>query len=142
MVRKLAMALSKADPPYVASQISSTKGTDSKRKQKTASFTRYYLTEQNFDRWPRTAILLLECRAFPRDENGNISAKEFAEHLKANHGFSDTQFKEDWDYVLAREYIHAYESGVSVGIRIDAELQWLEILARAHRAKSPPKANA
>jgi hypothetical protein len=136
MVRKLAMALSKADPSYIVSQISSHKGTDSGGKRKTVSLTRYRLTEQNFVRWPRTAVFLLQCRGFRRDENGNITKEKFAEHLKVNHGFTDAEFNEDWNFVLARNYIHEYESGFSTGLRIDAELQWLELLARAHKAKS------
>jgi hypothetical protein len=135
MVRKLAMTLSKSDRPYVESQTSSFKRTDSGGKQRTVSLTRYRLTEKNFVRWPRTAVFLLQSRGFGRDENGTIGVREFADHLRMNHGFTDAQFEEDWDYVLPREYIHEYGSRFSTGLRIDTELEWLELLARAHKAK-------
>lgn len=139
MVRKLAMALSKADPPYVESQIFPSKRTGAEDRRKTVNFTRYRLTEKNFVRWPRTGVFLLECRNFARDENGTIGILEFADHLKINHGFTDMEFKEDWEYVLPREYIHLYGARFSTGRRIDAELQWLDLLARARGAKTSPR---
>jgi hypothetical protein len=136
MVRKLAMALSKADPAYLVSQTSSGR-TKSGKQKRTATFTRYYLTEQEFVRWPRTARFLLECRSFPRDENANVSKEQFAEHLKSEHGFTNEKFQEDWDYVLERKYITVYPSGFSPSLRIEAELQWLELLAREHQPQAP-----
>jgi hypothetical protein len=142
MVRKLAMGLSRAECPYVGSQNSPTKKTDAVGNHRTVSFTRYYLTEKKFVKWPRTAVFLMECRSFRRDENGTIAKQEFADWLKVKHGFNDVEFKEDWRYVLPRGYIHEYGSKFSTGRRIEAEREWLELLAREHKAKSTPRRSA
>ena len=47
-------------------------------------------------------------------------------------------FAEDWEYVLKLGYVHRYGSGVSPGRRIDAEEQWLELLAREYTGTPPP----
>jgi hypothetical protein len=72
----------------------------------------------------------LQCKTFRRDENATIGIQEFREYLKTSHRFTDALFKEDWDFVLPQEYIHKYGARFSTGRRIDAELQWLELLAR------------
>jgi hypothetical protein len=136
MVRKLAMMLSRCDPPFVESQSSSARSEISKPKQRTVTVTRYYLTEQSFVRWPRTARLLLECKRFPCDVNGNVSKGHFAAHLKGKYGFTQKKIEEDLAYTIERDYITQYPSGLSPGLRIEAELQWLELLAREHQPKN------
>jgi hypothetical protein len=79
-------------------------------------------------------VFLLECRGFPRDENTTIGIKEIAGRLKEKHGFSDAEFKEDWDYIVERKYIHKYRARFSTDLRIDAELEWLVLLAREYKA--------
>lgn len=131
MVRKLASDLSKLG--LLESLSSSARRSSGNKKRQTVSATRYHLAEGTFVNWPRTAVFLLECRKFKRDENGNVSREGFADHLRTSYGFTDEAFEEDWGYLLERNYINSYPSGFSAAIRIEAELQWLQLLAREHQ---------
>jgi hypothetical protein len=133
MVRKMAMILSKADPPYIVLQTCSESRGVEKGKRKIVSFTRYFLTENVFVKWPRDGIFLLEARRFEHDQNGTKSIAAFREHLKANHNFTDAMFEEDWPYVVEREYLHVYGDRFVHGLRLDNELEWLELMAIEHK---------
>jgi hypothetical protein len=155
MVRKLAKELADATPPYVERQICF-KCVAVDGKKATITFTRYYLTENVFAKWPRSAVFLLDAQHLlkdeaareksahqcptvvedvPLDENGTIGIEEFKEHLKLRHAYTDAMFISDWKFLGSKGYIHQYEEGFTPATKIDAEEQYLLLLKEEYRPR-------
>jgi hypothetical protein len=153
MIRRLAMILGRSSPAYVERQ-NCFKSVVVDGKEATITFTRYYLTENVFAKWPRSAVFLLDAQHLlkdevarkksahqcptvvedvPLDENGTIGIEEFKEHLKLRHAYTDAMFISDWKFLGSKGYIHQYEEGFTPATKIDAEEQYLLLLKEEYK---------
>jgi hypothetical protein len=145
-VRKYIQSLRKRKPPYVEAYYLPKKDhPEGRQPAKNATAVRYRFIADTFVYWPRTAAFVLQLLVMPSDESRTVSRVAFKKVLKERLGFSDEDFKSDFDYTALRpsasamrpkpNYVvwHCPDDRIRPTERVYKELQFLKMVARRHK---------